>query len=163
MVGRGLLVPAGEQAHDAVGMGIEGADEDVEIVRVVGHAGLGPEPGWAPSLGLAWRNRSITGADCQTGIVVPSVEHRRGVCQSGADLGCGRGNRLRPDGFSLKSQHYGEDCYQTETPVSGVTSWTPARAEGLDESALEKVAPYGRWRLAEEEGDEGQGPGNPTQ
>ena len=38
----GLLVPAGEQADDAVGVGIEGADEDVEIARVVGHAGFGP-------------------------------------------------------------------------------------------------------------------------
>ena len=37
----GLVVPPAEQAHDAVGMGIEGADEDVEIVLVEGDPGLG--------------------------------------------------------------------------------------------------------------------------
>ena len=37
----GLVVPPAEQAHDAVGMGIEGADEDVEVVLVEGDPGLG--------------------------------------------------------------------------------------------------------------------------
>ena len=60
LVRRGLVVAAGEQADDAVGPGIEGADEDVEMCgrrRPPGpRSGTGPA---APSLGLACRNASI--------------------------------------------------------------------------------------------------------
>ena len=43
VVGRRRVVAAGEQAHDAVGVGIECPDEGVQVVLVVGDASLGAE------------------------------------------------------------------------------------------------------------------------
>jgi hypothetical protein len=78
MVRRGLLVAAGQEAHNAIGMGIEGSDEDVEVVGIVGHAGLGSEARGKPLAGPGLEETVNHRRGLPDGIVVPSVENRRG-------------------------------------------------------------------------------------
>ena len=108
-VGGGLVVTAGQEPDDAVGVGVEGSNEDVEIARIIGYARLGSELGLRPFAGLCLEELADRRGNAPHGIVVSPIEH-------GRDFGKDRSRRRRLGGQgrrrrsrSLQTQQHAEE------------------------------------------------------
>ena len=171
LVRRGLLVATGEEADDAVGVGIEGADEDVEVARVVGNPRDG---GVTRGRAFAWLGleEPVDGLGlAPDGVVVGAVEHRRLGRAGGPDTGDLGGRRVwkrsRRGDLSLYDQQHAECGAQgfargkdasLDTAGWRMVGWggdvtlSPCRcAQGrLREGAMFEMVPFTSFRVTSE-------------
>ena len=108
LVGGRLLVAAGEEADDAVGGRVEGADEDVQVVGVVGHPCHRAEAGRSALAGPGLEKSVYGGGRAPDGVLIGAVERRRLGRPRGPHRGRGRERGSRRRRLCLQSQQQPE-------------------------------------------------------
>jgi hypothetical protein len=131
LVGGGLIVAARQQPDDAVGVGVEGTDEDVEIAGIVGHPRLRGQRGRRPFAGLGFEEPIDRRGRAPDGVVVPSVQHGGHGRERGPHRRSGRSRRSGHHRLTLEDQQYPQQRRHLDTSAERLLRWTADPRSGL--------------------------------